>query len=128
MKAMLLAAAAGIAAIALSGEAQAQDWNHRHTTSGERLTRTFRAPASPFDCNVGARRMSRDGRGDGQVVACGGYNDYYGGEWALYNNRGWEPDSYNDWWHDRSDRAYPAWMRRNQDCARQWYSGDTLRC
>lgn len=51
-----------------------------------------------------------------------------GGEWALYNNRTWEADSYNDWWHDRPERAYPAWMRRNQDCARQWYSGDTLTC
>jgi hypothetical protein len=53
---------------------------------------------------------------------------WYGGEWALYNNRSWEADSYNDWWHDRPDRAYPAWLRRNQDCQRQWFSGDTLRC
>jgi hypothetical protein len=54
--------------------------------------------------------------------------DWYGGEWALYNNRSWSPDSYNDWWHDRPDRAYPAWMRHNEGCARQWYAGDTLRC
>jgi hypothetical protein len=54
--------------------------------------------------------------------------DWYGGEWALYNNRSWESDSYNDWWHDRPDRAYPRWMSRNQDCARQWYSGDVLTC
>ena len=52
----------------------------------------------------------------------------YGGEWALYNNRSWEPDSYNDWWHDRPERAYPRWMGRNQDCARKWYSGDVLTC
>jgi len=54
--------------------------------------------------------------------------DWYGGEWAQYNNRSWEPDSYNDWWHDRPDRAYPAWMRRNEDCQRQWFSGDVLKC
>ena len=54
--------------------------------------------------------------------------DWYGGEWALYNNRSWDPDSYNDWWHDRPERAYPRWMTRNQDCARRWYSGDTLTC
>ena len=54
--------------------------------------------------------------------------DWYGGEWALYNNRSWEPDSYNDWWHDRPERAYPRWMGRNQDCARRWYSGDVLTC
>jgi hypothetical protein len=61
---------------------------------------------------------------------CGGgvAMDWYGGEWALYNNRSFAPDSYNDWWHDRPDRAYPAWMRHNRDCQRQWFSGDVLRC
>jgi hypothetical protein len=54
--------------------------------------------------------------------------DWYGGEWALYNNRSWAPDSYNDWWHDNPSRAYPAWMQRNQDCSRKWFSGDTLTC
>lgn len=54
--------------------------------------------------------------------------DWYGGEWARYNNRSWEPGSYNDWWHDRPDRAFPRWMSRNQDCARPWYSGDVLTC
>lgn len=53
---------------------------------------------------------------------------YYGGEWALYNNRSWNSDSYNDWWHDRPDRAYPAWMRHNQDCQRPWFAGNTLTC
>lgn len=51
-----------------------------------------------------------------------------GGQWALYNNEAFKSDGYNDWWHDRPDRAYPAWMRNNQNCARQWYSGNTLRC
>lgn len=54
--------------------------------------------------------------------------DWDGGEWALYNNRSWQPDSYNDWWHERPDRAYPRWMSRNLDCARRWYSADTLTC
>jgi hypothetical protein len=51
-----------------------------------------------------------------------------GGQWALYNNRTFASDSYNDWWHDRPDRAYPAWMRNNKNCERQWYAGSTLRC
>jgi len=54
--------------------------------------------------------------------------DWYGGEWALYNNRSWQPDRYNDWWHDGPDRAYLAWMRRNQDCQRPWFSGNVLTC
>ena len=51
-----------------------------------------------------------------------------GGEWARYNNPSFQSDGYNDWWHDRPDRAYPAWVRNNQNCARQWYAGTTLRC
>lgn len=52
----------------------------------------------------------------------------YGGEWALYNNRSWAPDSYNDWWHDRPDRAYPRWLQNNRDCERVWWSGGGWRC
>ena len=70
----------------------------------------------------GDRRRSRDFCRSDVVM------DWYGGEWALYNNRSWDPDSYNDWWHDRPDRAYPAWMRHNEGCPRQWYAADTLRC
>lgn len=54
--------------------------------------------------------------------------DWDGGAWAYYNNRTFASDSYNDWWHDRPDRAYPRWMARNQGCARMWYAGDTLTC
>jgi hypothetical protein len=120
MKSMVLAAAAGIAAIGLlAGPVQAQSIGR----TPERVTRIFGAPAQPFNCGNSGSRHSRS------VVVCGdGVGGWYGGEWALYNNRTWEADSYNDWWHDRPERAYPAWMRRNQDCARQWYSGDTLTC
>lgn len=51
-----------------------------------------------------------------------------GGEWARHNNPAFQSNGYNDWWHDRPDRAYPAWMRNNQNCQRQWYAGNTLRC
>lgn len=57
----------------------------------------------------------------------------YGGEWAEYNNRGWDPDSYNDWWHDRPDRAYPRWVqesRQSGTCTpdRMWWSGAGWHC
>jgi hypothetical protein len=56
--------------------------------------------------------------------------DWYGGQWALYNNRSWAPDSYNDWWHDRPDRAYPRWVKHNSDCTpdRMWWSGKGWHC
>nr|WP_294170781.1 hypothetical protein [uncultured Sphingomonas sp.] len=75
----------------------------------------------------------RDGRDDrrrdrrrGDVVVLGGYG--YGGEWALYNNRTFEPDSYNDWWHERTERSYPRWMQNNQGCERRWWGGGAWRC
>jgi hypothetical protein len=72
-----------------------------------------------------------DGRFQGHIhrglpVAYGyaGYNDF--GDFD--GNRSFDPEKWNDWWHDRPDRAYPQWMRHNQDCARRWYSGDVLTC
>ena len=61
--------------------------------------------------------------GDGAVFPFG--YGYYGDYDA---NRSFDPDKWNDWWHDRPDRAYPRWMSRNQDCARPWYSGNVLTC
>jgi hypothetical protein len=90
--------------------------------------------ASPdgFGASPGLRgdlcRDRGDRRGGRDLCRSSVVMDWYGGEWAEYNNRSWAPDSYNDWWHDRPDRAYPAWMRHNQDCQRQWFSGDVLRC
>ena len=72
----------------------------------------------------GGHHDRRFGRGGGS----GGGVWVNGGQWAQYNNQAFKSDSYNDWWHDRPDRAYPAWMRNNQNCARQWYAGNTLRC
>jgi hypothetical protein len=72
------------------------------------------------------RGHHRRGRGDTIVIGDGyGWND---GQWALYNNRTFESDSYNDWWHDQPSRAYPRWMSQNLGCEKPWYSGDVLRC
>ena len=60
----------------------------------------------------------------GYGYGSGGYYDY--GDYDA--NRSFDPDKWNDWWHDRPDRAYPRWMSRNRDCARPWYSGDVLSC
>ena len=40
----------------------------------------------------------------------------------------WRSDSFNDWWHERPNRSYPAWVLRNQDCQRQWIQGNVLTC
>jgi len=57
----------------------------------------------------------------------------FGGAWAWYDpnlNRSWDSDSYNDWWHDRPDRAYPRWVQHNDGCdeGRMWQGGGAWRC
>ena len=44
------------------------------------------------------------------------------------SDRAFQPDSFNDWWHDRPDRAYPAWIARNRNCEREYWSGGGWRC
>lgn len=54
--------------------------------------------------------------------------DYYDANYDI--NRSWGSDSFNDWWHDRPDRAYPRWVWHNHDCTadRMWWSGAGWRC
>ncbi|MFL6726355.1 MAG: hypothetical protein ACJ8FS_07570 [Sphingomicrobium sp.] len=67
---------------------------------------------------------------DDRVLAAGygysGYNDY--GDFD--GNRSFDPNKWNDWWHDRPDRAFPRWVWRNQNCTedRMWWSGSGWRC
>lgn len=129
MRKMLLAAAGSIAVVLSAGAGQAQS---HHGSRHDGFAGSF-GNAGPAGCGavLGSRVGRGDHRGDRRVVS--GFcpdvlMSWYGGEWAKWNNRTWEPTSYNDWWHEEPQRAYPAWMQRNQDCSRQWYSGDTLRC
>jgi hypothetical protein len=54
--------------------------------------------------------------------------EYYDANYDI--NRSWKSDSFNDWWHDRPDRAYPRWVWHNHDCTvdRLWWSGAGWRC
>ena len=133
MDSKLLTAAAFGAALALSAApVQAQQFSGRASP-------TARLPEVPgvrpfhrgFGCTNGdLRRTRRDGRfrcqfGDGFA--------YADGEWALYNNRAFDPDSYNDWWNDRPDRAFPRWVQEQHargtcDPDRMWWSGSGWHC
>jgi hypothetical protein len=66
-----------------------------------------------FSSGDGQRRF----RGDTYLP----YRDYQGD--SL-----WRSDSFNDWWHDRPDRAFPRWVASNQQCQRQYWSGGAWRC
>ena len=128
MRSMLLGFAATLSVAALTATpAQAQSSSHSH---GVTIHRGFDHGDGDFrrhrhrDRNDDIQFSSpRNPRADALVV------DYssYGGEWALYNNRTFEPDSYNDWWHERPWRAYPRLMGSNS-CDRQWWGGGVWRC
>ena len=111
MRALLVFAAAASAALAIPvSPAAAADRDRRFggippTSSGPILGSGFRND----------RRI----RGTDTVMI---YDREYQGDTA------WRPESFNDWWHERPERSYPAWMRRNQDCQRAWWDGAVLRC
>ena len=127
MRSLTLGLAALTIAVPLA-PAQAID---RDGVRGSRHSERFgNFAGAPVRCDVDRRDGRRgDGRRRGGGGGCiAGGSGWYGGEWALYNNRSWESDSYNDWWHDEPNHSQPAWVRNNQDCQRQWFAGDTLRC
>lgn len=116
MRALLIATAASFAAVlATTGPANAERPGHgsppgmasapKHTSFGD---------ASRHD-----RR--RHNNFDDSAFFYDYYREYQG-------DTVWKSDSFNDWWHDRPDRAYPRWVQNNQNCERKWWGGDTLRC
>jgi len=136
MRSVALAAAVALAAISISSApARAQQFTGQGFPGqgfSSNHHRGFPRAVAPerrgFDCDA---RGGRHDRRRHRRADCGDdFLPWYGGEWALYNNRSWESDSYNDWWHDRPDRAYPRWVRHNQGCdpERMWWSGDGWHC
>ncbi len=120
MHRLLLLAAAGAAALMISTPGAAQNFAESGFNSSYQGSRGLTMqPAT----SAGVRVHRGHGAGFGGYYASG-YNDY--GDYDA--NRSFDPEKWNDWWHDRPDRAFPRWMSRNQDCARRWYSGDVLTC
>lgn len=134
----LLLVSAALFATAIISPAQAQQFaasgfsgHHGHHRSSPQFTgRDDRG----FDCDVRSDRRDRhDGRRDRRrsddcVIVGGnlGYLDY--GDYDA--NRSFDPNLWNDWWHDRPDRSYPRWVQQNQNCEpdRMWWSGSGWHC
>ena len=127
MRALLLAAAASLTAITLPATpARALDPAGMGFTSSSAGGVTVHRGEGFHNRRGGStvfgdRDRNRRVRSEVEMVT-------YGGEWALYNNRSWESDSYNDWWHDQPWRSYPKWVSTNQNCERMWWSGAGWRC
>ncbi|NUT00140.1 MAG: hypothetical protein HOP96_04105 [Sphingomonas sp.] len=129
MRMMLLGLAVSAGAVALApAPAAAQSWaGQGFAISSGSSTGGFVRPQGCSEsgpCTGGGTDRRRHRRGDDGVIGTW----VESGQWARYNNRSFESDSYNDWWHDQPWRAYPRWMTKNENCDRMWYSGNVLRC
>ena len=120
MHRLLLTAAAAAATLTFASPAGAQSF--ASSSEGSWGSRPF--VGVPASNATGVHVHRRHGGGFANGYYSSGYNDY--GDYDA--NRSFDPDKWNDWWHDRPDRAFPRWMSRNQDCARRWYSADVLTC
>ena len=82
-------------------------------------------PGRPQNGFVGRPAPDQMGRSphDGFGYGYAGYTD-------VDTNHAFDSSQYNDWWHDRPDRAYPRWVWHNQNCTadRMWWSGAGWRC
>lgn len=114
MRALLAIAAATAAVLAIPVSPAAADDRDKGFTG--RPT----APVDPFFGSGDFRRNDRRRRDRG--------GDIFLGDWEYTGNQIWRPESFNDWWHERPNRSYPAWVLRNRDCQRMWWDGAVLRC
>ena len=115
MRGLLLGVAASLAAITLAAPAGAQ-------------ALAFNGQSSPF-FSGGFGSGSGDGfRRDGRRHSRRGDNGVFIYDREYQGDTAWRATSYNDWWHERPQRSYPAWMSRNQNCERLYWSGGGWRC
>ena len=92
-------------------EWQRQGQESRHSSHGRRHHR------DDFDRND---RRDRD-------------DDDFADGWWYYpqdfdGNRSFDPDKWNDWWHERPSRSLPRWVQNNPNCERQYSTGAGWRC
>jgi hypothetical protein len=141
MKSALLGAAAIVAApFALASPASAQSFVAASITASSGVRDAgFAATHSAYGVHVhrGAGAYSSN---DGDSFRRGhrrydrnyafGYAPGYYDPGDYDANRSFDPDKWNDWWHERPERAFPRWVWRNRDCTedRMWWSGAGWRC
>jgi len=122
MRVVLLAAAGLIAAAAVTAPAAAQSGASAGFSGVSGVTvhhnRGFTSLQSLRGDRNRHNRRGRDGFDDGGFY----YDREYQGDTL------WRAESYNDWWHERPWRAYPAWMTRNKNCERLYWSGGGWTC
>lgn len=124
MRPYLLGLTALLAAAIPAAPAAAQSLSGAGFTAGS----AFHSSGNRSLTGVTVHRGGSNDRHDRRHHRGDGFGVYVAPRDGYDLNRGWASDSYNDWWHDRPDRAFPRWMQANQDCRRMWWSGGDWRC
>jgi len=119
MRNLLLAAAAVLAAAAITAAPATAQSAAAGAFAGASSHGSGQSGSSQF-VNPGWDRHDRHRRR-------GDNGDVFIGEWPQQGDTVWRSNSFNDWWHDRPDRAFPRWVQ-NGKCERPWWHGDTLSC
>lgn len=121
------APAQSIVAASFSGSAGVRDFSFVGTRSayGVRVHRGWdhRHGRTLYGNGMTPRQQDR-----GYAYGYGYDGGYYEGDYDA--NRSFDPDKWNDWWHERPERSFPRWVWRNRDCTedRMWWSGAGWRC
>ena len=136
MNRVLLVSAASFAAI-LATPASAEHWSDRGYPAAASVN-VHRGGAFAIDGRFGRHdrdrhhRHDRDNRRDRRDFDRGDFIGPWNYSYDFDGNRSFDPDKWNDWWHERPWRAYPRWVQsnRNRDCQpeRMWQGGGEWRC
>ena len=133
MRAVLLGLAAPLAAAAIpAAPAAALDPHSPQFAAGAAAgVSVHRGGPGRFDRDF--RRGGRDRDRDGDRRRLRRARDLiFVGPWYesadFDGNRGFDPDRWNDWWHERPWLSYPRWVHSNEACERVWQGGGVWRC
>ena len=121
----LLASAALLAATVFPPPAHAQRWTDAGFGAAANVSVHRSAPVA---AGGGFDRRHRGDRDRGRHGDRGTFGGVVYADWEWQGDSVWRSDSYNDWWHDSPNRAFPRWMQNNANCERQWWSGGGWRC
>jgi len=116
---LILAAAAAVAALPAPAAAERRDAGVSNHRSGQSAASGVRIHRGHGDWRDRRDRGDRDRRFRGDAYLP--YRDYQG-------DTLWGSGGFNDWWHDRPDRAFPRWLAANHDCERRYWAGGAWRC
>jgi hypothetical protein len=145
MRLILLGIAAAVAALSsvpALAQAPRGGWSAAGASSGGSFGRDNRVNVHRGQGSVSVLGEDRGRFGRGGFGGFGGdhrdgprYDDHradFGDVYLPYRDyRGdtlWRSDSFNDWWHERPDRAVPHWVRANSNCERLYWMGGGWRC